>query len=147
MDSGFLLRAGIVGDSPPLRDLADQIKIAPRGALTVLVSGESGTGKELVARAIHRHSARGNGPLACFNCSAITETLIERELLGYIRGAFTGADRERMGLFEAANGGTLFRDEVGEMALSSQAKLLRVLQEHVIRPVGGLAEIPVNVAV
>jgi transcriptional regulator with GAF, ATPase, and Fis domain len=147
MDSGFLLRAGIVGDSPPMRDLAAQIEIATRGDLTVLVSGESGTGKELVARAIHSHSTRGNGPLVCFNCSAITESLLESELFGYIRGAFTGADRDRMGLFEAANGGTLFLDEVGEMALSFQAKLLRVLQEHVIRPVGGLAEIPVNVRV
>jgi transcriptional regulator with PAS, ATPase and Fis domain len=111
------------------------------------VSGESGTGKELVARAIHRNSARSNGPLICFNCSAIAETLLESELFGYVRGAFTGADRDRKGLFEAANGGTLFLDEVGEMAVSSQAKLLRVLQEHAIRPVGGLSEIPVNVRV
>jgi two-component system NtrC family response regulator len=111
------------------------------------VSGESGTGKELVARAIHRHSARGNGPLVCFNSGAITESLLESELFGYVRGAFTGADRDRKGLFEAADGGTLFLDEVGEMARSSQAKLLRVLQEHAIRAVGGLTEIPVNVRV
>ena len=147
MNSNFLLEAGIVGDSPAMKDLACQIDLAARGDLSVLVSGESGTGKELVARAIHRHSARRNGPLVCFNSGAITESLIESELFGYVRGAFTGADRDRKGLFEAADGGTLFLDEVGEMARSSQAKLLRVLQEHAIRAVGGLTEIPVNVRV
>ncbi len=147
MDSDFLLQAGIIGDSPAMKALACQIDIAARGDLTVLVSGESGTGKELVARAIHKHSARGNGPLVCFNCGAITESLLESELFGYVRGAFTGADRDRKGLFEAAEGGTLFLDEVGETAASSQSKLLRVLQEHAIRPVGGLMEIPVNVRV
>jgi len=147
MDSHFLRQAGLVGDSPAMKVLASQISIAARGNLTVLVSGESGTGKELVARAIHKHSARRNGPLVCFNCSAITESLLESELFGYMRGAFTGADQDRKGLFEAAEGGTLFLDEIGEMAVSSQAKLLRVLQEHAIRPVGGLSEIPVNVRV
>jgi transcriptional regulator with PAS, ATPase and Fis domain len=130
-----------------MKALASQIDIAARSELTVLVSGESGTGKELVARAIHRNSSRSTGQLICFNCSAITETLLESELFGYVRGAFTGADRDRKGLFEAADGGTLFLDEIGEMAVSSQAKLLRVLQEHTIRPVGGLSEIPVNVRV
>jgi len=130
-----------------MKALACQIAIAARGDLTVLVSGESGTGKELVARAIHRRSARSDGPLVCFNCGAITESLLESELFGYVRGAFTGADRDRKGLFEAADGGTLFLDEVGEMAMSSQAKLLRVLQEHAIRPVGGLAETSVNARV
>lgn len=147
MDSDFLLQAGIIGDSPALRALACRIETAARGDLAVLVSGESGTGKELVARAIHRHSARRDGPLICFNCGAITESLLESELFGYMRGAFTGADRDRKGLFEAAEAGTLFLDEVGEMAASSQVKLLRVLQEHAIRPVGGLTEIPVNVRV
>lgn len=147
MDSDFLLQVGLIGDSPAMKALANKIDIAARSDLTVLVSGESGTGKELVARAIHRHSARSNGPLVCFNCGAITETLLESELFGYVRGAFTGADRDRKGLFEAAEGGTLFLDEVGEMAGSSQSKLLRVLQEHAIRPVGGLTEIPVNVRV
>jgi transcriptional regulator with PAS, ATPase and Fis domain len=147
MDSDFLLHAGIVGDSPAMKSLACQIDVAARGDLTVLVSGESGTGKELVARAIHKHSARGNGPLVCFNCGAITDSLLESELFGYVRGAFTGADRDRKGLFEAAEGGTLFLDEVGEMAMASQSKLLRVLQEHAIRAVGGLTEIPVNVRV
>ena len=147
MDSDFLIQAGIIGDSPAIKTLAYQIDTAARGNLTVLVSGESGTGKELVARAIHRHSSRRNGSLVCFNCGAITETLLESELFGYVRGAFTGADRDRKGLFEAAEGGTLFLDEVGEMAMSSQAKVLRVLQEHAIRPVGGLSEIPVNVRV
>lgn len=147
MDSDFLRQAGIIGNSPAMQDLAGQIAIAARGDLTVLVSGESGTGKELVARAIHRLSARSNGPQVCFNCGAITETLLESELFGYVRGAFTGADRDRKGLFEAADGGTLFLDEVGEMSMSSQAKLLRALQEHTIRPVGGLMEIPVSVRV
>jgi two-component system response regulator HydG len=147
MDSDFLLQAGIVGDSPAMQSLASQMDMAARSDLTVLVSGESGTGKELVARAIHRHSARSNGPLVCFNCGAITENLLESELFGYVRGAFTGADRDRMGLFEASEGGTLFLDEVGEMAASSQSKLLRVLQERAIRPVGGLTETPVNVRV
>jgi transcriptional regulator with PAS, ATPase and Fis domain len=147
MDSDFLLRAGIVGDSRAMKDLANQIDIASRSDLTVLVAGESGTGKELVARAIHRLSTRSNGPLLCFNCGAITESLLESELFGYVRGAFTGADRDRKGLFEAANGGTLFLDEIGEMAMSSQSKLLRVLQEHAIRPVGGLTENLVNVRV
>lgn len=147
MNSDILLQAGLVGDSPAMKALAGQIDIAARSDLTVLVSGESGTGKELVARAIHRHSARSSGPLVCFNCGAITESLLESELFGYVRGAFTGADRDRKGLFEAAEGGTLFLDEVGEMAASSQSKLLRVLQEHAIRPVGGLTEIPVDVRV
>ena len=147
MDSDLLLQAGIVGDSPAMKALADQIEIAARGDLTVLLSGESGTGKELVARAIHKNSARRNGPLVCFNCGAITENLLESELFGYVRGAFTGADRDRKGLIEAADGGTLFLDEVGEMAMASQAKLLRALQEYAIRRVGGLKEIPVNVRV
>ena len=147
MESDFVLQAGMVGDSPAMNRLAGQIDIAARGDLTVLVSGESGTGKELVARAIHTSSARSNGPLVCFNCGAITESLLESELFGYVRGAFTGADRDRKGLFEAAAGGTLFLDEIGEMTMSAQAKLLRVLQEHAIRPVGGLTEIPVNVRV
>jgi two-component system response regulator PilR (NtrC family) len=147
MDSEFLLQGGMIGDSPAMKALACQIDIAARGDLTVLVSGESGTGKELVARAIHNQSARSLGPLVCFNCGAITESLLESELFGYTRGAFTGADRNRQGLFEAAEGGTLFLDEIGEMAVSCQSKLLRVLQERAIRPVGGLTEIPVNVRV
>ena len=147
MDADFLLQVGLVGDSPAMKALAGQIAVAARSDLTVLVSGESGTGKELVARAIHRYSARSKGPLVCFNCGAITENLLESELFGYMRGAFTGADRDRKGLFEAGEGGTLFLDEVGEMAASSQSKLLRVLQERAIRPVGGLTEIPVNVRV
>jgi transcriptional regulator with PAS, ATPase and Fis domain len=147
MDSDYLLHTGLIGESPAMKALASQIDIAARSDLTVLVSGESGTGKELVARAIHQQSTRRNSPLVCFNCSAITESLLESELFGYVRGAFTGADRNRKGLFEAAHEGTLFLDEVGEMAVSSQAKLLRVLQEHAIRPVGGLMEIPINVRV
>ena len=147
MNTDYLLQAGLIGNSPAMKALARQIDIAGQSELTVLVSGESGTGKELVARAIHKHSARRAGPLVSFNCGAITETLLESELFGYIRGAFTGADRDRMGMFEAAAGGTLFLDEVGEMAASAQSKLLRVLQEHAIRPVGGVTEIPINVRV
>ena len=133
MNSDFLLQAGLVRDSPAMKALACQMDIAARSDLTVLVSGESGTGKELVARTIHRHSTRSNGPLVCFNCGAITESLPELELFGYARGAFPGADRNRKGLFESAEGGTLFLDEVAEMAAPSQSKLLRVLQEHAIR--------------
>jgi transcriptional regulator with GAF, ATPase, and Fis domain len=136
----FLLQAGLVGDSPAMKALACQIHIAARSDLTVLVSGESRTGKELVARAIHKHSSRNKGALVCFNCGAITETLLESELFGYVCGAFTGADRDRMGVFEATEGGTPFLDEVGEMAAFSQSKLLRVLQERAIRPVGDLTE-------
>jgi transcriptional regulator with PAS, ATPase and Fis domain len=147
MNTDFLQRSGIIGDSPAMNALACQIDTAASSNLTVLVSGESGTGKELVARAIHEHSSRSEKPMVCFNCGAITESLLESELFGYLRGAFTGANRDRKGLFEAADGGTLFLDEIGEMSVSCQVKLLRVLQERMIRPVGGLIEIPINVRV
>jgi transcriptional regulator with PAS, ATPase and Fis domain len=147
MNSDFLQRNSIIGDSPAMNALACQIDTAASSNLTVLVSGESGTGKELVARAIHEHSSRSEKPLVCFNCGAITESLLESELFGYLRGAFTGANRDRKGLFEAAEGGTLFLDEIGEMSVSCQVKLLRVLQERTIRPVGGLIESPINVRV
>jgi transcriptional regulator with PAS, ATPase and Fis domain len=113
----------------------------------VLISGESGTGKELVARAIHLQSSRAKKPFVSLNCGTLTETLLESELFGYERGAFTGAHHNKKGLFEAAHTGTIFLDEIGEMSPSSQVKLLRVLQERAFRPVGGHLEISVDVRV
>jgi two-component system response regulator PilR (NtrC family) len=113
----------------------------------VLIYGESGTGKELVARAVHSCSTRASEPFVSINCGAFPETLLESELFGYVKGAFTGASQNKRGLFEVASGGTIFLDEIGEMSLSMQVKLLRVLQERAIRPVGGTQETPVNVRV
>lgn len=124
-----------------------QIRMAARCDLTVLISGESGTGKELVARAIHLQSSRAKKPFVSLNCGTLTETLLESELFGYERGAFTGAHHNKKGLFEAAHTGTIFLDEIGEMSPSSQVKLLRVLQESAFRPVGGHLEISVDVRV
>ena len=138
---------GIVGNSPVMKTLDCQIATAARSDLTVLITGESGTGKELVARAIHTASSRANSPFISINCGAISESLLESELFGYERGAFTGADLPRKGLFEAAQQGTIFLDEIGEMSISCQVKLLRVLQESTVRPVGAHSEIPVNVRV
>jgi len=109
--------------------------------MTVLILGETGVGKELVAEAIHQRSSRRNEPLIKLNCAALPESLLESELFGYERGAFTGAERRKVGFFEAANGGTLFLDEIGEMPLALQAKLLRVLERKVITRVGGTAEV------
>jgi Nif-specific regulatory protein len=121
-------------------------KVAP-GNSTVLIRGESGTGKELVARAIHRNSPRADGPFQAINCAALTESLLESELFGYEKGAFTGAAAQRKGRMEAAAGGTLFLDEVGELAPALQAKLLRVLQEHEFERVGGTKPIKVDIRV
>jgi transcriptional regulator with PAS, ATPase and Fis domain len=114
---------------------------------TVLITGESGTGKERLARYIHEHSAHAEGPFIAVNCGAITETLLESELFGHARGAFTGSTGDRAGLFEAANGGTLFLDEIGEMTLSMQVKLLRAIQEKEIRRVGENKSRPINVRI
>jgi transcriptional regulator with PAS, ATPase and Fis domain len=130
-----------------MKTLDCQIATAARSHLTVLITGESGTGKELVARAIHNSSDRANSPFITFNCGALTESLLESELFGYERGAFTGANQTRKGLFEAAGRGTIFLDEIGEMSMSCQVKLLRVLQENAVRPVGGHREIPIDVRV
>ncbi|HUF49422.1 MAG TPA: sigma-54 dependent transcriptional regulator [Longimicrobiales bacterium] len=138
-------RYEIVGRSYAIRALLDRIeKVAPTDA-RVLISGENGTGKELVARAIHRLSARADAPFVEVNCAAIPSELIESELFGHMKGSFTGAVVDRAGKFEQANGGTLFLDEIGDMSLTAQAKVLRALQEGVITRVGG--EKPIRVAV
>jgi two-component system response regulator HydG len=146
--SDFQARYGlehIVGRSACLRELLDRVvRVAPTDA-TILLSGESGTGKELIARALHAASRRSDKPFVPVNCAAITETLLESELFGHARGAFTGATRARRGLFEEASGGTLFIDEIGETAPGCQAKLLRAIQEGEIRRVG--ESLPVNVDV
>jgi two-component system response regulator HydG len=137
----------IVGRSPALREVLDRVmRVAPTEA-TVLISGESGTGKELVARALHAASRRSDRPFVPVNCAAITETLLESELFGHARGAFTGATRARRGLFEEADGGTLFIDEIGETNPGFQAKLLRALQEGEIRRVGESIPVQVNVRI
>jgi len=138
---------GIIGNSPPMRGLATQIQTTARCDLTVLITGESGTGKELVARAIHQQSERAALPFISINCGALNETLLESELFGYERGAFTGANQKQKGLFQAAHTGTIFLDEIGEMSPACQVKLLRVLQEGAVRPIGGHAEISVDVRV
>jgi len=127
---------GMVGDCPAMREVRGRIeKVAPTDT-TVLVIGESGTGKELVARALHEGSPRNAAPMVTLNCAAIPETLIENELFGHERGSYTGAEQAREGVIEAADGGTLFMDEIGELPLDAQARLLRVLQEGEIRRVG-----------
>jgi len=138
---------GIVGSSPALRAVLDQVRIvAPTGS-TVLIAGETGTGKELIARAIHVHSERRNRPFVKVNCAAIPAELLESELFGHERGAFTGAVAQRIGRFEAAHGGTLFLDEIGDMPLHLQTKLLRVLQEQEFERVGGNRTIQVDVRI
>ena len=138
---------GIIGRSPAMLDTFAKIRrIAPHFQ-TVLITGATGTGKELVARALHRLSPHASGQFAVCNCSALVETLLESELFGYVRGAFTGADRDKMGLFEYANGGTVFLDEIGDLPLPAQVKLLRVLQEKQVQRVGSPAVRPVDVRV
>jgi len=140
-------RYEIVGESAKLRDLVELIeRVAPTSS-TVLIQGESGTGKELVARALQRNSPRGDGPLIAINCAALTETLLESELFGHEKGAFTGAISRKKGKIEMAEGGTLFLDEISELAGGMQAKLLRALQEREFDPVGGTRSVKVNVRV
>ncbi|MBL8814355.1 MAG: sigma-54-dependent Fis family transcriptional regulator [Planctomycetaceae bacterium] len=135
----------IVGESPAMLKLYGQLtQIAPTDS-SVLITGESGTGKELVARSIHRRSRRASGPFVAVNCSAIPEALLESELFGHRKGAFTDARQERTGLFVNAHGGTLFLDEIGELPLSMQAKLLRALEERCVRPVGSDQEVAIDV--
>jgi two-component system response regulator AtoC len=132
----------MVGESPVMRDVYAMVGRLADTLATVLVTGQSGTGKELIARAVHDRSSHSTGPLVAFNCAAIPETMLESELFGHARGAFTDARTARKGLFVQANGGTLFLDEIGDMPLSTQAKLLRALQEHKVRPVGADHEVP-----
>ncbi len=135
----------IVGASSAMGKLKQTIRTVASSASTVVIQGESGTGKELVARAIHACSPRAAEPFVSINCGAFPETLLESELFGYVKGAFTGATQNKAGLFEVASRGTVFLDEISEMSLAMQVKLLRVLQERVIRPVGGTAEIAIDV--
>ena len=127
----------ILGGCPAMREVYKAIGHVAGQDVTVLITGESGTGKELVARAIYQHGCRAQAPFLALNCAAIPETLLESELFGHEKGAFTGADRRRIGKFEQCNGGTIFLDEVGDMPLALQAKLLRVLQEQAFERVGG----------
>jgi two-component system, NtrC family, response regulator AtoC len=137
----------IIGKSPPMLEVYKTVaRVAPTKS-TVLILGESGTGKELIARAIHEHSPRANRPFVAVDCGALTETLLESELFGHMRGSFTGAVADKKGVFEEAQGGTCFLDEVGGISANLQARLLRVLQEHEIRRVGGKEWLPVDVRV
>ncbi|WP_438005303.1 sigma-54 dependent transcriptional regulator [Sorangium sp. So ce321] len=132
----------LLGRSAAMRRVQDVIERIADADATVLITGESGTGKEVVARALHERSRRKDGPFVAVNCAAVPESLIESELFGHVRGAFTDARTTRSGLFVEANGGTLLLDEIGELPLAVQAKLLRALQERRVRPVGGSAEVP-----
>ena len=137
----------IIGQSPNMRAIFELIQtIAPQTS-RVLITGESGTGKELVARAIHENSQRAQAPFITINCGAFPETLLESELFGYMKGSFTGANENRQGLFQAAHGGTLFMDEIGNMSLTMQVKLYRVLQEGKVRPIGSTEESDVDVRI
>jgi formate hydrogenlyase transcriptional activator len=140
-------RHGIVGNSAGIKSVLDQLRVVAPADSTVLLQGETGTGKELFARAIHGLSDRRAAPLVTMNCAALPAGLLESELFGHERGAFTGAMTQRMGRFEMANGGTLFLDEIGEMPLDLQVKLLRVLQEQEFERLGGTRSIRVNVRV
>ena len=135
----------IVGNSGPMRQVYEQVAQVVGTNTTVLIRGESGTGKELIAHALHHHSGRADQPFIRVNCAALPETLVESELFGYERGAFTGAQARRKGRFEQADGGTLFLDEIGELSLSTQVKLLRVLQEREFERLGGNATVRVDV--
>ena len=138
---------GIIGTSPSMQRVYTLMRQAAENEITVLIQGESGTGKELVAQSLHSNSARKAAPFVAINCAAIPETLVESELFGHERGAFTGATSQRIGAFERADGGTIFLDEIGDMRSDLQAKLLRVLQEREVQRVGGSAAIPIDVRV
>jgi Nif-specific regulatory protein len=136
---------GIVGESPSIRAVTEKLRIVARSNSTVLLRGESGTGKELFAQALHRLSPRHEGPFIAVNCAALPESVLESELFGHERGAFTNASSQRRGRFELADGGTLFLDEIGDISPAFQAKLLRVIQEGQLERVGGSATIDVDV--
>jgi two-component system response regulator HydG len=137
----------LLGASPAMKEVYDLLERVGESESTVLVSGESGTGKELVARALHRRSKRSAGPFVAINCAAMPEQLLESELFGHTKGAFTDARSARPGLFVQAKGGTIFLDEIGDMPIGLQPKLLRALQERTVRPVGGDTETPIDVRV
>jgi nitrogen regulation protein NR(I) len=137
----------LVGRSPAMQEIFKLVSLLTGNDMTVLVSGETGVGKELVARAIHRHSRRREAPFVAVNCAAIPETLVESELFGHVKGAFTGAEGRRIGRFEAAAAGTLFLDEISELPLHLQSKLLRVLQERSYEPVGSVGPQPLEARV
>ena len=137
----------LLGASPAMKEVYDLLERVGESESTVLVSGESGTGKELVARALHRRSKRSTGPFVAINCAAMPEQLLESELFGHTKGAFTDARNARPGLFVQAKGGTIFLDEIGDMPIGLQPKLLRALQERTVRPVGGDTETPIDVRV
>ena len=144
-EGGEEWQRGIVFRSSLMADLLAEARMVAASDASILIRGESGTGKEVLAQAIHRASPRAKGPFVAINCGAIPEQLLESELFGHVRGAFTGAAINRTGLVQAANGGTLFLDEIGDMPLSLQVKLLRVLQERVVRPLGATRAEPVDV--
>ncbi len=144
---GVVVGDGIIGNSGPIRDVQRMIDAVAYSAATVLVQGESGTGKELVARALHAKSPRRAQPFVALNCGALTETLLESELFGHVKGAFTGAQRDQKGLFDAADGGTIFLDEIGDIPPATQVRLLRVLQEGELKRVGAAESIKVDVRV
>jgi DNA-binding NtrC family response regulator len=137
----------LIGESPAMREIFAMVRKVAHSSSSVLITGESGTGKEVVARTIHYHGTRAKQPFIPINCTAIPEGLLESELFGHVRGAFTGAHTSKQGLFEKANGGTLFLDEVGDMSLVLQGKLLRVLQDREVRPVGGTQTTKLDVRV
>jgi DNA-binding NtrC family response regulator len=137
----------MVGDSPPMQEVFSMIRQVARTTASVLITGESGTGKELVARAIHRLSPRSGGPFVAVNCAALPESLVESELFGHEKGAFTGAAARSAGCFEQAHEGTLLLDEIGEMPVATQAKLLRVIEDSKVRRLGGGTDIPISVRV
>jgi DNA-binding NtrC family response regulator len=138
---------GLVGKSPAMQAIYKEIGRVASKPVSVLIRGETGTGKELIARALYQHSDRANAPFIAINCAAIPETLLESELFGHERGTFTGAQDRRIGRFEQANHGTIFLDEIGDMTLGTQVKLMRVLQEKCLQRLGGTEEIEVDVRV
>jgi DNA-binding NtrC family response regulator len=140
-------RQAIVGNSEPMRRVIDIVRLVAARRSSVLITGETGTGKEVIARAIHVAGGRGDLPFVAVNCSAIPENLVEAELFGYVKGAFTGAIQARPGKFEQADGGTIFLDEIGELPLDIQAKLLRVLQEREVQRIGGSGSTRLNVRI
>ncbi|MBI5896732.1 MAG: sigma 54-interacting transcriptional regulator [Desulfobacterales bacterium] len=143
-DDGF---CGLIGTSPPMRRVFDLIANAAQSDAPVIILGESGTGKELAAQAIHQIGARADKPFVKVNCASFTESLLESELFGHVRGAYTGAYRDRAGRFEAADGGDIFMDEIGDLPLATQIKLLRVLEEKIVERVGDATPVPVDVRI